>query len=268
MSYIMQHAGEAERIRFKTDRLVTRHHLDWIGLTAGQSFVDFGCAGGEVVREAAALVGSGRVVGVDGDPAMLAAAHAESARLGLTNVAYQHAWIAGPGSTGLASDAYDHAWSRFFLEYQREPLEVVKEMARVVRPGGKVSLIDIDGNCTLHFPLPAGLQAELEEVVRDLATTGFDPHAGRKLRTYAERAGLVDIREAIEPYHRIVGKPDERTAEAWRRKIDAIKQNYTTKLFPEKAHKAPFFDAFLDFILRDDTMSWSVLYLVQGTKPS
>ena len=159
MTYLMQHAAEGERIRATTDPLVLRHHLDWAGLEAGDAFVDFGCASGEAVREATRRVAWGSVTGVDADANTLRYAQAESDRLLLDRIAYRQAWIDRLGSSGLETDSHDHAWARFFLEYRRDPLSAVREMARVVRPGGKVTLIDIDGNGIWHHPLPASWPA-------------------------------------------------------------------------------------------------------------
>src|SRR5438552_15779919 len=97
----MQSAAEPARVRFKTNQLLTRHHLDWAGVGPAQSFVDVGCASGEVVREAAALVSPGLVVGVDGDADMLRFAESESERLSLGNIRYQQAWVKGLDSTPL-----------------------------------------------------------------------------------------------------------------------------------------------------------------------
>ena len=49
MSYLLESPGEPARIRAKTEALLIRHHLDWAGLEHGESFVDFGCASGEVI---------------------------------------------------------------------------------------------------------------------------------------------------------------------------------------------------------------------------
>jgi SAM-dependent methyltransferase len=263
----MQHAAEGERIRAKTDPLVLRHHLDWAGLEDGDAFVDFGCASGEAVREAARRVGPGSVTGVDADANTLRFARAESDRLLLDRIRYQHAWIDGPGSSGLDSDSHDHAWARFFLEYNHDPLGSVREMARVVRPGGKVTLIDIDGNCIWHHPLPTELERRLAHVLVDLRRLGFDPRIGSKLASLARRAGLVHVRESIEPHHRIVGEPDGRAAEAWTRKLRGLKQTYLQNLPVEEAEKAEALEDLLAFILSAETMTWSLLHLVQGRKP-
>lgn len=263
----MKHEAEAERIRFKTELLVVRHHLDWAGLAAEETFADFGCASGEVLREAARIAAPADVVGLDSDPGMIAFARAESDRLELSNVRYVEARIVGVGSTPLPSESFDHAWARFFLEYARDPLGVVLEMRRVVRPGGRVTLIDLDGNCVWHYPVPSEMRRKMDVILADLASTGFDPHVGRTLADLARRAGLQGVRESIEPYHRIVGRPDDATAEAWKRKLSGIAHSYRTVLFPDKANLASFFDELLAFIMREDTMTWSNAHLVQGTRP-
>jgi len=265
MTYLMDAPTEAARIRGKTSRLLIRHHLDWIGLAPGESFVDFGCATGEVLREAAALVGPAEVLGIDASADMLECARVEARRQGVENIAYHQAEVTRMGSSRLPSNRYDHAWTRFFLEYQPKPVAAVSEMARVVRTGGRVNLIDIDGNCLWHFP--STLSAELDEIAADLRTLGFDPHIGRRLGAYAEAAGLVDVRESVEPYHYIVGAPDAASAAAWRLKIETLRDNYVTQLFPHKASKASVFDDLLRFLLDEGTMTWSLLHLVQATKP-
>ena len=263
----MQHPAEGERIRAKTDPLILRHHLDWAGLEAGDTFVDFGCASGEVAREATRYVAWGSVTGVDADANTLRFARAESDRLFLRRIAYRHAWIDGLGSSGLESDSHDHAWARFFLEYHHDPVSAIREMSRVVRPGGKVTLIDIDGNCIWHHPLPGELERRLAGVLADLRRIGFDPRIGSKLAGLARRAGLVDVRQSIEPHHRIVGEPDEPTAAAWTRKLRTLKELYLQHLPAGEAEKAAALDDLLGFILSGETMTWSLLYLVQGRKP-
>lgn len=265
--YIMQHADEPTRIRNKTSSLLIRHHLDWIGFRSGESLVDFGCATGEVVREAAVLSADVRIMGLDSDPLMLESARTATPPETFPNVEYAQAHIAGYGSTPFADGTFDHAWTRFFLEYQKDVGSVIDEMVRVVKPGGKVNLIDLSGNCVWHFPLPVRLQGCLEEVLDDLRATGFDPHVGARLQQLARSAGLVDIRESVEPYHRIVGRPDEDVAEQWTRKLQGLKFSYSTKLFPQKTRLHSFFDEMLEFIKSPDTMTWSNLHLVQGVKP-
>ncbi len=264
--YIMRSPAEPSRIRAKTSAVLLDHHLAWAGVGPGDSFVDFGCASGEVVRAAAVRSGTGRVLGVDADEEMLRFAAEESGRLGL-GIEYMRADIAGEGSTGLPTGQFDHAWARWFLEYMPNPQAVVREMARVVAPGGRVTLIDLDGNGVWHHPTTPEFRAKVDEVMSDLAQTGFDPHAGARLAGYARGAGLVDTREQIEPYHWIVGSPDSAAAEAWNAKVNGLRTSYLTRIRPDRVDMAAFFDEFLAYIMDEATMTWSLAHLVQGTKP-
>jgi SAM-dependent methyltransferase len=177
-----------------------------------------------------------------------------------------HAQISHRGSSGLPEATFDHAWARFVLEYQPDPVEFVREMARLVRPGGKVTLIDLEGNGTRHFGMSPGLRRELDAILRDLATTGFDPDAGSRLAGYALAAGLVGVRHEIEPYHRIVGRPDAHTLDLWRRKLEILASSYERR-FPERSPKRDVFAALLEFLASPHTMTWSLLHLVQATRP-
>jgi SAM-dependent methyltransferase len=266
--YIMEGAGETERLRLKTEQLLVCRHLDWAGLRPGESFVDFGCGSGDGVLAAARRCLTAPVVGVDRSEQRLDDVRRRALDEGLANVHVHAAFISGPGSSNLADATYDHAWARFFLEYQPEPVSVVVEMSRSVRPGGRITLIDIEGNGVWHYGMDSALQAGVAEVVADLGRTGFDPHVGRRLPAVAAQAELVDVRHEIEPYHRIVGRPDERTMAAWRGKVAGLRANYLDHLFPENTHLAWVFDAYLEFLEREDTMTWSLLHLVQGTVPS
>jgi ubiquinone/menaquinone biosynthesis C-methylase UbiE len=265
--YIMDGEREAERLILKTDLELVRRHLAWSGLGVGESFVDVGCGTGEVVVAACEVNGGAPVLGIDADERRLAHARAACRRFGPTAARFHAARIGGPGSSGLEDEAFDHAWTRFFLEYHPSPARAVGEMVRVVRSGGRVTLIDIEGNCTWHAGMDPALRRELDAIIADLATTGFDADAGRKLTHYASEVGLVDIRHTVAHYHRVLGAPDAPTAAAWRRKIETIRDNYVHWLFPQKAHKRWVFDAFLEFLMSEDTMTWSLVHLVQGTKP-
>jgi SAM-dependent methyltransferase len=180
VSYLLQSPAEPARIRAKTDRLLIRHHLDWAGLEHGQSFVDFGCASGEVMREAARVAGAHGIVGIDGDGEALEYARAEALRLGLTGLDHREAFVDGPGSSGLDSDRYDHAWARFFLEYHARPLEAIRLMVgRVLQRGSPDDLL-IDA------------QAPDEVQERDAADAPRRVRAHEQHRFMVERAPLRD----------------------------------------------------------------------------
>jgi ubiquinone/menaquinone biosynthesis C-methylase UbiE len=263
--YLMEGSDETDRLRFKTERVLIARHLDWAAVCRGESLIDIGCGSGELVLTAASRCAPARVTGLDTNAQRLKEILGHARRLHLANVDVHEAYITARGSSCVPDGAYDHAIARFVLKYQKQPLATVREMARIVKPGGRVTLIDIEGNAIRHHAMDATLHTALTEIIDDLRFTGFDPDIGAKLPALAHAAGLSDIRHEIEPYHRIVGTPDERTAKAWQRKIEGLRHNYLHHLFPHKQHLAWVFDAFIAFIRSEDTMTWSLLHLVQGT---
>lgn len=101
------------------------------------SVVDVGTGTGILASELAHL--GLRVIAVDNSARMLDAARAKFAREGVTGIELR------PGDAGdlpLADAEVDGALAHMVLHYLPSPTEAVHEMARVVRPGGTVVIVD------------------------------------------------------------------------------------------------------------------------------
>src|SRR4029079_7256165 len=124
----------------------TAHHRvfddDYLAVTPiepGEHLLDLGCGSGDLTARIATLVGSdGHVVGVDGQPSMLAeaeqrAGHNQSfVRSPLQDLAT----ALGPEHDGT----FDGVLSRATLHWipADQQLDVYRQIARLVRPGGFV----------------------------------------------------------------------------------------------------------------------------------
>jgi SAM-dependent methyltransferase len=159
-----------------------------LGLTAGEALLDLGCGRGEVACALASSVQpGGRVVGIDASEAMLDAARKRAASLGV-----DVELVIGDG-TGLdAPDAsFDAVRSERVLQWIPDMEAAVGELVRVLKPGGRLSLIDTDWR-TLATDLPDldAASAVVAAVVRD---RGRPAAAGGKLVNLCREAGLVDV---------------------------------------------------------------------------
>ncbi len=111
------------------------------GLRPGERVVDVGSGGGIDSLIAAKMVGpTGSVIGVDMTPAMLHKARTSAAAAGMSNVEFR----AGFGESLPVEDGWaDVVISNGVLNLMPDKDAAVREMARVLKPGGRLQIGDI-----------------------------------------------------------------------------------------------------------------------------
>ena len=142
---------------------------------AGATVCDVGTGTGVLAKELAQL--GMRVVAVDHAPRRLEAARAAFEKEGLSNVELRGGEAQ---ALPLADGEVDAAFAHMVLHYVPQPGEAIREMARVVRPGGRVVLVDF-------------VQHEAEWMREELGVLwlGF---ASEEVVRWLEAAGLRDVR--------------------------------------------------------------------------
>jgi arsenite methyltransferase len=144
MLYDSEAAARLERAYATTDVTVQREELrQSLRASAGESILDLGSGPGFLACELAQEVGaSGRIVGVDISSDMNSIASKRVAASGFGD------WveILEGDATALAfADAtFDAAVSTQVIEYLAEPDAALHQLARVLRPDGRLVIIDTD----------------------------------------------------------------------------------------------------------------------------
>ena len=172
-------------------------YLQRLGLPADATLVDVGCGPGLLSAELARLAPHGRVIGVDADPKLLDLARSRCAQQGLSHAEFVQAWA---DNTPLENDLADLSYARFLFQHLPKPLDALREMARIVKPGGQVMIVDTDDGGLLVDPPVEGLAQMLAGSHMGQAARGGDRHIGRKLRRYMHAVELVDIRLEVVPF--------------------------------------------------------------------
>jgi SAM-dependent methyltransferase len=168
------------------------------GLGEADAILEVGCGTG-VIAEELARVGPARVVGLDIDPAMLIFANRRESHV---------AHVQGDAhALPFPDDAFDAVVCHYLLLWLADPVQGVREMARVVRSGGRVLVCaepDYGGRVD-HPPEMAALGRRQTEALR---RQGADPEIGRRLGELFTAAGLRAVVGTMAGQWPVPAKPD------------------------------------------------------------
>jgi SAM-dependent methyltransferase/protein-tyrosine-phosphatase/mannose-6-phosphate isomerase-like protein (cupin superfamily) len=162
-------------------------------LRPGEVVLDLGSGGGFDCFIAGPKVGrDGRVIGVDMTPAMVTKARgnvaAYTAQTGLENVEFRLGEIE---NIPARDNSVDVVISNCVLNLSPDQPRVWREIARILKPGGRVAVSDL----VLLKPLPPNVRADVEALVGCVA--GATPVG--LIENMARKAGLTDVRVERKP---------------------------------------------------------------------
>jgi ubiquinone/menaquinone biosynthesis C-methylase UbiE len=165
---------------------------------AGQTVLDVATGPGEPALSIARVVGSaGRVVGVDVVPAMIEAALREAQRQRLANARFR---VAPADALPFDGRSFDAVVCRFGVMFFPSPRAGIREMLRVLKPGGRLAM------AVWHHARSNPFHSILADIVeRYVASPPLEPDAPDafrfappgKLLGVALEAGLADARERL-----------------------------------------------------------------------
>ena len=149
------------------------------------SVLDVATGPGEPALSVAALAGpDGKVFGVDLIQGMVAAARAEAERLKLKNAKFD---VAFADDLPFAANTFDAVISRFGVMFFPSPVDGVREMLRVLKPGRKLAL------AVWHFAERNPFHFALSRVMdRYIDPSPLDPEAPDAFR-FAPRGKLLKV---------------------------------------------------------------------------
>jgi SAM-dependent methyltransferase len=179
----------------------------YLDLAHGERLLDVGCGLGEAALGLAQDLGDGgEVVGIDASERMLRVARS-NAGAARCRVRFT---VGDARSLDEPDDSFDAARSERTLQWLEDPAAAVAEMVRVVRPGGRVSLIDTDWST---FTIDVGDDA-LAALVRDgMRTERNRPsNVGRRLHDLVRAAGCVPLARTEATQTWTTWDPDESPA--------------------------------------------------------
>lgn len=159
-------------------------------LRAGDSLLDIGSGPGTITADLAELISPGRVTAVEATPEAVA----------LTREGLDDRWIANAEcvmgdvhALDFPDDTFDVVHAHQVLQHVADPVQALREMRRVCRPGGFVAARDSDYSAFRWHPDIPELDDWLTLYQHVARSNGGEPNAGRHLVAWAHAAGFTDV---------------------------------------------------------------------------
>ena len=157
-------------------------------LGAGMSLLDVGCGPGTITADLAQCVPDGRVVGIDVPPDLMATAQRDR---GSDRVSFE---VGDIYALRFDDDTFDVVFAHQVLQHLGDPVAALREMRRVLKPGGLVAVRDSDYGAFVWTPEDPRLtrwMALYHELTR---RNRAEADAGRYLHRWVRDAGFAELR--------------------------------------------------------------------------
>jgi len=176
--------------------------FEYLGLSQHAKVLDVGCGPGTFTRYLARYIEPpGLIWGVDRDKVFIEYARRKAEEEGING--YVKYAVADALALPFNEGAFDAVTSYTLIEHVPDPEALVREMIRVCRPGGTVSVMGVLAMEPKHKPPQDPLDRKIEELLRKLRKA-IEPleeahHVGgglpiEEVPKLFERLGLVEIR--------------------------------------------------------------------------
>jgi len=264
LDYLMESEEENIRLEAKTDRAIVQQQALWAEIMPGMRVADLGCGPGKTTSVLHGLVQpGGTAVGADISERRIEYARSHYASEGIE---FTHKDIRLP-LEDLGS--FDFVWIRFVLEYYRSnALEIVRNVSRILKPGGTLCLIDLDHNCLNHFGLSERLERTIFKCARVLEEEfNFDPYAGRKLYSFLYDLDYDHIAVNVNAHHVIYGALGSVDAFNWTKKTEMASRKASFAFNEYRGGPEEFTEEFARFFSDSRRFSYTPLICARGCKP-
>jgi len=171
-------------------------------LRPGLTLLDVGCGPGTITADFAQRLAPGTVLGIDAAADIVGAAQRDHPGVSFaTGSVYELAF---------ADASWDVVHAHQVLQHLADPVAALREMRRVVRPGGVVAARDSDYAAFVWHPAHERLDRWLALYHEIARANGGEPDAGRRLLSWARQAGFSQIDASASAW--CFATPEER---AW-----------------------------------------------------
>lgn len=178
------------------DRTVSRscaYLLPYI--TKSANILDVGCGPGTITSDLAKLASEGTTIGIDNSAGIIA--QAQSSVSPLPNLTFA---VGDALKLSYPDNTFDIVHAHQLLVHISDPVSVLKEFHRVLKPGGLIAVRDSSPATVLSLkPDLPSIRDYWARAVAVMGKMGSQPEAGLKLEGWAKEAGLGKVKASKSP---------------------------------------------------------------------
>jgi ubiquinone/menaquinone biosynthesis C-methylase UbiE len=176
-----------EKIVWSHERQILPRH----GLQPGMKIADIGCGLGDFPVRLNSEFNPEYIIAVDHSKAFLRHAQAHARNLGIENIEYQYGDAA---ALLIPDDSFDFVSCRLAIQVFHIPDQLMQELCRICKPGGRVYITNEMLNCVTGFPDQDAVRMGYRRYLELSRMVGMDFDIGVRTRELLTNAGLEDIR--------------------------------------------------------------------------
>ncbi len=159
-------------------------------LRSGIYLLDCGCGPGTITVDMAEIVSPGNVVGIDIETSQFRIGRIQALERGISNIQFETGNVYElPFSEGSFDAVFAHA----LLYHLSNPSKALKEIYRVLKPGGIVGVRDTDRGGHIFTPFNPTFERAWTLIESVMKYKGSNLYLGRTLRALLSEIGFVRI---------------------------------------------------------------------------
>jgi ubiquinone/menaquinone biosynthesis C-methylase UbiE len=263
--YLMKSEEEAIRLDIKTDPVAVQKQALWCGVKPGMRVLDGGCGSGKTTMLINEIVRpGGMVVGVDYSKTHIEFAEKkygseDGIAFYLQDIRESMDWLG----------QFDLVWVRFVLEYYRDgAFDIVKNLWKIIKPGGSLCLLDLDYNSLIHYKLPEQIEYIMPKIMNLLDDKyNFDTFAGRKLYSFLYDSGFENIDVELMAHNLIFGEIKDKDIFNLTKKVEIAIKKAEKLINSYPGGYKQFSNDLREFLVDPRRFSYTPLLLCKGVRP-
>ena len=164
---------------------------------AGESLLEIGCGAGAVLGILGRAFPDLKLAGIDLEDKQIEYAKNYLGSL-VGNVDLR---VGDAASLPWQDNSFDRLYAMWFLEHLLDPLQILKEAKRVLKPGGTITITETDYRTILVTPESSEYRYLIDSLCELLLQAKGNPYIGQSLATLLTQAGFERVDDRPFPVH-------------------------------------------------------------------